>query len=483
MATMAEITEHQSTTDGVTGRGLAPPGWAVLMAACAGQFLVVLDVSVVNVAMPSIRGDLGLSVTGLQWVVNAYALTFAGFLLLGGRAADLIGRKLIFLIGLGLFTVASLAGGLAQEPWQLIAARAVQGLGAAVLSPATLTILTTSFPPGEQRTRAIGTWTAVGAGGGAAGGLIGGILTDYLSWRWVLLVNVPIGALVLLVAALRLAESRSEAPRRKLDLPGAVLVTAGVAALAYGIVQSGEYGWSSARGLLPLLGGLALLAGFLVVEARTPEPLMPLALFRVRSVSAGNAVMMVCGAAMFSMWYFMSLYMQNVLGYSALRAGFGFLPFTVSIIIGSKLAPRLMTRFDARTLAFAGALLEAVGFIWQSRMTAGASYADAILGPAVLMSLGAGLLSTPLAAIATSGVGPSEAGLVSGLINTSRQMGGAVGLTILSTVAADRIGDSITPASLAAGYGRVFLAGSGFLLLGALLVVVVLPAFRTAKVR
>ncbi len=480
MAGMAELTEAQLQPDG-TMRLPAPPAWAVLLAACVGQFLVVLDVSVVNVALPSIRGDLGLSATGLQWVVNAYALTFAGFLLLGGRAADLFGRKRVFLVGLGLFTLASLAGGMSQQPWQLVTARAIQGLGAAVLSPATLTILTTSFPQGAARNRAIGTWTAVGAGGGAAGGLVGGILTDSLSWRWVLLVNVPAGALVLVVAALRLAESRAATARRRLDVPGALLVTGGVAALAYGIVRSGQYGWGSVAGLGPLLGGVAVLGVFGLVETRTRVPLMPLSLFRVRSVSGGNAVMLVCGATMFCMWYFMSLYMQNVLHYSPLRAGLGFLPFSISIVLGSKLAPRIMARLEARTLAAGAALLEVAGFLWQSRMTADGSYPATILGPAILMSFGAGLLATPLAATATSGVEPSEAGLVSGLINTSRQIGGAIGLTILATVAAARTGTATTPAALASGYARVFLFSGGLMAGAFVLILLAMPKSRTAK--
>lgn len=478
---MAEFTDQRQQSEGIRNTPL-PPAWAVLLAACAGQFLVVLDVSVINVALPSIRTDLGLSVTGLQWVVNAYGLTFAGFLLLGGRAADLFGRKRIFLLGLALFTLASLAGGLSQQPWQLVTARAVQGLGAAVLSPATLTILTTSFPQGPRRTQAIGTWSAVGAGGGAAGGLVGGIITNYLSWRWVLLVNVPIGALVLLVAALRLIDGPARTGSRRLDIPGALLVTGGVASLAYGIVGSGQYGWGSARALVPLLGGALLLAVFGLVETRTKAPLMPLGLFRVRSVSAANTVMLVCGCAMYAMWYFMSLYMQNVLHYNPLRAGLGFLPFSVSVILGSKLAPRIMARVEGRTLATCAALIEAVGFIWESRLSADGSYLVTILGPAVLMSLGAGLLLTPLAAAATSGVAHSESGLVSGLVNTSRQIGGALGLTILSTIAADRTGGGTSPEALAAGYGRVFLVATGFLLVSAALIMATLPRTRTARV-
>ncbi|MBD0739600.1 MFS transporter [Streptomyces sp. CBMA29] len=466
---MSDLLGQRERTPRRTGRP-APPAWAVLVAVCAGQFLVVLDVSVVNVALPSMRTDLALSQAGQQWVVNAYAITFAGLLMLGGRAADLFGRKRVFLVGLGLFTAASLAGGLAQSSGLLIAARTLQGIGAAVLAPTTLAILTTSFPEGPERTRAIGTWTAVGAGGGAAGGLVGGLLTDYLSWRWVLLVNVPIGALVIVGAALWLTESRGGTSRR-LDIPGAVLVTGGVAALAYGIAESESHGWTSATALLPVIGGAVLLGGFVAVEARTAQPLMPLRLFRIRSVSAANTVLLAVGAATFATWYFLSLYMQNVLHYSPVRAGLSFLPHTVSIIVGSKLAPRLMSYVDSRIIGAAGGLISAAGLAWQSRLTVDGAFLTSILGPGVLTMFGAGLMMTPIAAAATSGVGMSEQGLVSGLLNTSRQLGGALGLTILATAAAGRIssrahaGASATRA-LTSGYSLAFLIGAAFLVVG-----------------
>lgn len=466
-------------------RRSTPPAWAVLLAVCAGQFLVVLDVSVVNVALPSMRADLSLSETGQQWVVNAYALTFAGFLLLGGRAADLFGRKRTFLTGLALFTVASLAGGLAQSSGTLIAARAVQGLGSAVLAPTTLAILTTSFPEGHERTRAIGAWTAVGAGGGAAGGLVGGLLTDYLSWRWVLLVNVPIGVLVLTGAAAWLAESRGGATRR-LDVPGAILVTGGVAALAYGIAESESHGWSSPRSTVPLVGGLVLLALFTAVEARTAHPLIPLRLFRVRSVSAANTVLLTAGASTFATWYFLSLYMQNVLHYSPVRAGLSFLPHTVCIIVGSTVAPRLMGYVDGRLVGAAGGLMAAAGLAWQSRLTVDGGFFGSILGPGVLTMLGAGLMLTPIAAAATSGVGIGEQGLVSGLLNTSRQLGGALGLTVLATTAADRISSrtaagDVKAQALASGYSLAFLLGAVFLMVGTCLTVLLpKPAPRAA---
>jgi EmrB/QacA subfamily drug resistance transporter len=459
--------------------------WAVLLTACAGQFLVVLDVSVVNVALPSMRAGLGLSTTGLQWVLNAYSIAFAGFMLLGGRAADIFGRKRMFLVGLGLFTAASVAGGLAQEGWQLLAARGVQGLGAAVLAPATLTIVTAAVPPGPARTRAIGTWSAVGAGGGAAGGLVGGVLTDLLSWRWVLLINVPVGALVLVGAALWLTEAHGgtthalgamgEAAGRRLDLPGAVLVTGGLAAVAYGIVQTEESGWTSSATLLPLLGGLALLGLFVAVEARAAAPLMPLKVFRSRAVSAANVAMFVCGSASFAMWFFMTVYAQNVLGYTPLEAGLALIPSSLSVIIGSKLAPRLMVRAGARNIAVIGALVAATGFGWQSTMTADGTYLASILGPGILMMVGVGLAATPLASLATSSAAPGDAGLVSGLINTSRVMGGALGLAVLSTVAAARTAGGTNAEALTAGYAVAFRTGTGVLLAAAVLMLFWLP--------
>lgn len=451
--------------------------WLVVLAACAGQFLVVLDVSVVNVALPSMRTGLGLSGPGLQWVVNAYAIAFAGFMLLGGRAGDLFGRKRMFLVGLGLFTLASLAGGLAQEGWQLLAARAVQGLGAAVLAPSTLTILTSAVPEGAARARAIATWTAVGAGGGAAGGLVGGALTDALSWRWVLLINVPVGVLVLAGAARWITESRAGGARR-LDLPGAVLVTAGTATLAYGIVQTEAKGWTAAATLVPLLAGLAFLGLFLVVEARTPKPLMPLKLFRVRSVAAANAAMFVCGAGSFGMWFFMTLYAQNVLGYTPFGAGLALIPSSLSVVAGSKSAPRLMPRFGAKNVAVTGILITAAGFGWQSTMTAHGAYLTSIMLPGMLMMAGAGLAMTPLASLATSGAAPGDAGLVSGLVNTSRTLGGSLGLAVLSTVAASRTGGHAGTEALTAGYALAFRWGGFILLAGVVLMLLWMPGDR-----
>ncbi|TDD85883.1 DHA2 family efflux MFS transporter permease subunit [Actinomadura darangshiensis] len=427
----------------------ATPGWAALLAASIGQFLVVLDISVVNVALPHIREGLGLGATGLQWVVNAYSLTFAGFLLLGGRAADLFGRKRVFITGLGLFTLASLAGGFAQDGSMLIAARAAQGLGAAILAPVTLSLVTGTFPEGPARTKAIAMWTAVGTAGGATGGLVGGLLTDYLSWRWVLLINVPVGAVVAVIAARWLRDERDTARRARLDLPGAVLVTAGVGLLAFGIGRTEDHGWTS---LIPITAGLVLIALFVAVEARTREPLVQLRLFRLRSVAVGNLATLVGTMAGFALWYFLSLYMQNVLHYSAVRTGVSFLPHTAGIIIGSRLAPPLMARIGARLLAGIGGLMAAAGFAWQSLvLDADGTFLTAILGPGATMALGFGLLMTPLVEASTSGADSSEAGAVAGVVNTSRTIGGAIGLTVLGTAAA-RAGSDLVD-----GYSTAFL--------------------------
>lgn len=452
----------------------APPVWLVVALACAGQFLVVLDISVVNVALPSVRGGLGLDEQGLQWVVNAYSIAFAGFMLLGGRAGDLYGRKRMFLVGLGLFTLASLAGGLAQEGWQLLVARAVQGLGAAVLAPSTLTLVTSAVPEGAARARAIATWTAVGAGGGAAGGFVGGVLVETLSWRWVLLINVPVGAVVLAAAARWITESRAGDGRR-LDLPGAVLVTAGLATLAYGVSQTEQAGWTAVSTVVPLCAGLALVALFLLAEARARSPLMPLGLLKLRSVASANVAMFLSGSAMFCMWFFMTLYAQNVLGYTPLEAGLALVPSSIAVNVGSKVAPRMMRATGPRAVAVLGTLVATAGFAWQSTMTADGAYLTAIMIPGVLMMLGAGLAGTPLASLATSGAAPEEAGLVSGLVNTSRTMGGSLGLAVMATIAAARTNGVDTPEALTEGYALVFTTGTAVLALGALLMWAWLP--------
>ncbi|MES9537335.1 MFS transporter [Actinomadura sp. NPDC000600] len=446
--------------DGARTTAEAPAARAsrvILALACAAQFMVVLDVSVVNVALPSIQASLGFAATDLPWVAGAYTLAFAGFLLLGGRLADLYGTRRVLVAGLALFTVPSLIGGLATTPALLIAARAAQGVGAAVLAPATLTVLTTTFPEGPRRTRALAVWTAVSLAGGAAGNLVGGVLTQSLSWRWILLINVPIGAAALALTGRLPAARRRTGRAARLDLPGAATATAGLALLAYGIMQAGPRGWDDPVTAAALAAAALLLAAFALIETRLArDPLIPPRLFRIRAVSAGNAVMLLAGACFqVPMWYFLTLYMQDVLHYTALETGLGFLPHTLlTMIVGLRATPRLMRRVDDRALVIAGALVAAAGFLWQSRITADGGYLSAVLGPAVLMSVGGGLLNTPLTATVTSGVTERDAGAASGLMNTAKQVGGALGLAALTAAVADH---APTPPSLADAYGDAFL--------------------------
>ncbi len=428
----------------------------VLAIACAAQFMVVLDISVVNVALPSIQAALALDRTVLQWVVNAYALAFAGFLLLGGRLADIYGRKRVFIFGLGLFTASSLIGGLAAGPATLIVARAIQGIGAAVLAPATLTVVTTTFAQGPQRSRALAIWTGVGLAGGTAGNVLGGALIQFLSWRAILLINVPIGAVCVLLAARFLIGERSGRDTHALDVPGAALATGGLFALTYGIGQLDRIGYGDHTTLGVLAFAVASLVAFVAVEARlATSPLIPLRLFRLRAVSAGNLVMIVAGACFMPMWYFLSLYMQNVLGYSPLQTGLGFLPHTlVTMMVGIVAAPRLMQKVDSRLLILLAALIAAAGFGWQSCVSAHSTYLTGILGPGIVISTGAGLLNTPATSIVTSGIAKADAGAASGLMNTSKQVGGALGLAALVAVAD---GHADASAALVVPYSRAFL--------------------------
>ncbi len=476
-------------TGGPTGTAVSDgrsnvPDWMVLSLVCLAQFMVILDISVVNVALPRIRADLGFSQAGLQWVVNAYTLTFAGFLLMGGRAADLYGRRRVFLLGLLLFTAASLAGGLAQNRAMLVSARAVQGLGAAVLAPATLTILTTHFRDPKARARALGVWSAVAAGGGAAGALLGGVLTDLLSWRWILFINIPIGVVGLAAARFVLVETFDRNRARSLDLPGAMTVTGGLVLLVYGIVESTNRGWSSPVTILTIAGAALLLGVFVLIEARLAKaPLMPLTVFRSRSLSGANVVILLLGAAMFAMWFFLSLYMQNVLGYSPLKAGFAFLPQTVAIAIGAQISSRLVTKVGPRPLLVVAGVLAAVGMAWLSRIEPSGGYVAHILGPSALVTFALGLAFTPVTFAATAGVPMERAGLASGLINTTRQVGGSIGLAGLATVAVDRTNELLSGrptvpevhAALTAGYSRAFSA-SVWLLAAAAVAATIIPS-------
>lgn len=436
------------------------PDWLILTIACLAQFMVVLDVSIVNVALPKMSHDLHFTLTSAQWVVNAYVLTFAGFLLLGGRAADFFGRRHVYLAGLFVFTLASIGAGFAATGPQMVAVRAIQGFGGAILSPATLTIIVTTFH-GAKLPKAIGAWSAVAGAGGAVGALLGGILTGWASWRWVFFINVPVGVVAGVVALMYLREMRNKDATTKLDVTGAVLVTGGLASVIYAVVNTTTHAWTSSTTIDWLLGGAVLLVAFLFWEARVAShPLMPFRLFRSRSLSTANGVMVLVGGAFFAMWYFLTFYFQYVLGYGPVKAGFAFLPMAIGIIIGAQISSRLINRAGVRPLLQVGASLATLGFFWISFIEPHSSFAADILVPSFLCAFAMGILFSPLATAATGGVDRADAGLASGILNTARQVGGSLALAILGTVAADDtaslVGHVSRAAAEVAGYQRVF---------------------------
>ena len=407
----------------------------ILGLVCLAQFMVLLDISIVNVALPSMRNALHFDATGLQWVVNAYTLSFAGFLLLGGRAADLFGQRRLFLIGAALFGLASLVCGLANDRGLLIAARALQGFGGAIISPATLTILTTTFTEPRERARAMGIWSAVAGAGGAAGALLGGILTDLVNWRSIFFLNIPI-AIIAIVSGVKLLSIRNERHSSELDAPGAVLVTLGLVSLVYGIVSSEQYGWSSWHSTGAMVTGIVLLAAFAFNEAKVAkEPIMPLSLWKIPALATANATMFFIAMGMFAMWFFVSLDLQIVRGYSPLKAGLAFLPQTLAIIIGAQLSSRNLHRFGPRKLTFIATVLGALGMFWLSRAIDADNVFLSVILPGTIITFGLGLGMTPVISSAMAGVDYKIAGLASGLINTSRQVGGSIGLALLITAA------------------------------------------------
>jgi EmrB/QacA subfamily drug resistance transporter len=435
----------------------------IMVLACACQFMVILDASIVNVALPEIRRHLGFTPTGLPWVVNGYLLTFAGFMLLGGRAADLFGHRRILVAGLFVFSASSLAGGLATAPGVLVAARVAQGMGAAMLAPATLAVLNTGFTEKRARARAFGAWSAAGGVGGMAGAVAGGALTTGLSWQWVFLINVPIGAALIGTAMTALGGAQSRR-REPLDLAGAVTGTAGLAALIYGGMRSADHGWTSAQVVGPSLVGLALLAAFFVVEARfAAQPMTPLRLFRIRGVAVGNGMLLLFGAVAIGMWFFTSLFLQNVLGYSALQAGLGQTPAAVAFAVIARLAAALLPRTGVRTLMLAGCGFLVAGFAWLAQAHADSGYATGVLGPTLLVAAGIGLTFPTLMAAATADAPDRDAGTIGGLATTTNQVGGSIGLAVLATAATTRtaIAGGGAPAALAAGYDLVFLITAG----------------------
>jgi EmrB/QacA subfamily drug resistance transporter len=502
------VTGRAASPGATAGGGNRRLGLALLVIATA-QLMVVLDATIVNVALPHIQQALGFSGSGLEWVVNAYAVTFGGLLLLGGRAGDILGRRRVFVFGLLLFSAASLFGGFATSEGWLLTARAVQGAGGAVIAPTALALITTNFPEGGKRNRAFGVYAAMAGAGSAAGLLLGGILTTYLSWRWVLFVNVPIGIVVAAAAPRVLAES----PRRpgRIDVAGAITGTGGVALLVYGLSKAatgpdGVSHWGDAQVLASLAAAVVLLVSFVLIEIRTSRPLLPMRVLADRNRSGAYLIMLCIATGLFGLFFFLTLFTQDILGYSAIRAGIAYLPFAIGVVVASGLASQLVPRIGARPLILAGSAMVAGGMFWFSRLTEHASYPGQLLGPMLISSCGLGLVFVPLALVALHNVAEQDSGVASSLLNTAQQVGGAIGLALLGTVAWTTVADSLRaqvahaaaaaakagrplpkpgtppPASiydhaLAAGFSRAFVVATGIALLALLI------AIATIRVR
>ena len=461
-----------------------PRRWQALAVVCVAFFMTVLDVSIVNVALPSIARSLHFSATGLQWVITAYAITFGGFLLLGGRTADILGRKRIFLVGVVVFSAASLLCGLATSTTMLVTARAVQGLGAAIVSPSTLSIITTAFEEGAERNKALGIWGAMGGSGAAAGVLFGGLLTKYAGWEWIFFVNVPVGALVLGLAPRVVRESRAPGERHGFDVVGAGSVTAGLALLVYAISKAPVDGWSDGLTIGLLIASAALVAFFLVWESRVEGPLMPLSIFRIRTLAAANVVGVLLGASVFANFFLLTLYVQNVLHYSALKTGITFLATAGTTVVVAGLAQWLTTKIGPRIVMALGLALSTAGLVWYAQIPVHGTYVHDLLPGYLFVGFGLALSFIPVSVAALAGVGPRDAGLASGLLNTSQQVGGAIGVAIATSVAVShathllRSGSS-QAAALTSGYALAFWVVAG---ISAAAVVVALGFVRDAEV-
>ena len=451
--------------------------WLVLVLVCIAQFMVILDATIVNVALPSIQHGLHFTASSLQWVVNAYTLIFGGFLLLGGRASDLLGRQRLFVAGVIVFTIASLINGIATSSGMLIGGRALQGLGAALVSPAALSIVTTTFAEGAERTKALGIWSSIAAGGGAVGLVLGGLLTETLSWRWVFFINLPIGIAAALLSLRYIRNTRAENEPDTADVAGAVTVTGGLLVLVYGIVKAQAYGWASGKTLG--LGALALvlLGAFVVIELRSKAPLIRLGILRLRSLSASNVAMLFVASGLFAMFYFAGIYLQEIRHYGPLKAGLAFLPFTFGIVIGAVASQQLIKRIGIRAVVFIGLTLGSLGLLYFTQLTTHSTYLADVFPSVAVMSIGMGMTFVPLTLLATTNIDVEDAGLASGLFNTSQQVGGALGLAVLSTLATSRtshlLGTGVAQSSaMTSGYRVAF--GVGAALLVAAVVVVAL---------
>ncbi len=468
----------------------APPRHALLLALCClAQFMVILDVSIVNVALPTIHASLGFSNTDLQWVINAYTITFAGFLMLSGRAADLFGQRRTFVTGLLTFALASLIGGAAQTQEMLVGARALQGLGGAIMAAASLAVITSSFAPGPERHRAIGLWGAMNGAGGATGTLLGGIITEALSWRWILLINLPIGIAAALIARAVVAEHRGKIDWNSFDLGGALAITGGMLALVYGIVTAGSEGWGALSSLGPIMLGLGLLVAFVVIEGRlAPAPLVPLRVFKVRPLRVANGIVLLFSAALFPMWYLTTLYLQEVLHMPPLGAGLAFLPMALTIMACAMRAGALTARYGVRSVLGFGLSTMAIGMVlFFVLVKVNGSYSASVLLPGLLVAIGVGFSVVPSTIAATAGAKPNEAGLASGLVNTSRQMGGALGLAILASLGAQYTSHLINSdfqaplLALTNGFRIGYLLGAVFVAIAAIVTFVFVPKLPSAS--
>src|SRR3989440_4937490 len=454
---------------------------AVLAVVAVAQFMVILDGTVVNVALPTVQHALGFSEQSLSWVLNAYTLVFGGFLLLGGRAADRLGRRRLFVAGIVLFSGASLVCGLAQSEGMLLVARGAQGLGGAMVSPAALSIILTTFAEGHERNRALAVWGAIAGAGGAIGLLLGGVMVQALSWRWGFFINVPIGAALVSLAPRIVPESRSEsAARGGYDAEGAVAITLGTMALVFTLIKADSWGWGSARVLAGLAIPAALIATLLVIERRHEEPLVPLGIFKNRSLAASDAAMLVLAAALFGMFFFCTLYLQQVLGYSALKTGLAYMPFSVTLILVSGVASRLVDRFTQRPVLLPGLLVATAGFVILTRVSGHGDYASHVLPAMIVLGVGLGLSFVPITIAATNGVAAAESGLASGLLNTTQQVGGSLGLAILSSVSTSRIASALNsgsplPAALTHGFKGGFVVAAVLCAIGLVVAMVFLP--------
>jgi EmrB/QacA subfamily drug resistance transporter len=457
---------------------------AVLAIVAVAQFMVILDASIVNVALPTIKRDVGFSEQSLSWILNAYTLTFGGFLLLGGRAADRLGRRRLFMAGIALFAGASLVCGVSQSEGMLLVARGFQGLGGAMVSPAALSIILTTFAEGPERNRALAVWGAIAGAGGAVGLLLGGLLVQVLSWRWVFFVNVPIGVAVLALAPRIVPESRSEsAAKSGYDVEGAVAITLGTMALVFTLIKANSWGWTSGRTIAGFIVSAVLIVAFIVIERRHTDPLVPLRIFSNRNLAAADATLLLVVAALFGMFFFLTLYFQQVLGYSALRTGIAYLPLSLSLIGASGIASRFVDRFTPKPILVAGLLISTGGFVLLTSVSGHGDYASHVLPAMIILGVGMGMSFVPVTIAGTSGVAPEDSGLASGLLNTTQQVGGSLGLAILSSIATSRTTTALhtglaLPAALTHGFKGAFIVGAGLCAMGAIFAIALLPGRR-----